>query len=390
VRSLVEYKLIPLYIFTVVRGFSVASFMFLYPLYLLSINYSTPDIGLMTTLGSLPIPLIVPLIGYMVDRGWSRELLFLSNFLLGIAFILPVIYPFYPVLALAYTMLYLSMFMWMQSRTKLIAFIVSTSILGRVYAVFSILFNGSRTVTPFILSRLTEPYGYSFLMLVSGSITLALSIAIYLQLLAILHEIKRINTDLRHALKGYISIFSSINHRDLPLILFAGIDGFAWRLWFPLINAYLKQYRGLTDLDLGNYLTILSISMLITAYLAGSITDRIKPLKALIIYELLGVTGVVALQFNEPILYLSPILFGFSIAFWITAYNSLLTILYGYHSIGRIRALTDTMRSTVGIPAPQVGGYLLTINPLLTFILSASLMLSAITPLIMIKKEELT
>ncbi len=79
--------------------------MLLYPLYLLSLNYAIRDIGGFTTLGSLPVLLLIPFFGYLVDLGWSREILLLSGLSLGLAMILPVLLPYYPVLILSYTLL---------------------------------------------------------------------------------------------------------------------------------------------------------------------------------------------------------------------------------------------------------------------------------------------
>ncbi|MMZ70001.1 hypothetical protein D1872_329460 [compost metagenome] len=55
--------------------------------------------------------------------------------------------------------------------------------------------------------------------------------------------------------------------------------------------------------------------------------------------------------------------------------------MYGIEKIGRLRVLTDSARNISSIPAPQIGGYLMSIDPLITFIMSALLMLIAIMPL---------
>ncbi|WP_204281209.1 hypothetical protein, partial [Proteus mirabilis] len=57
--------------------------------------------------------------------------------------------------------------------------------------------------------------------------------------------------------------------RTSSIALAMGSGSFAWRLWFPLLNAYLKEYRGLADPIIGDYNTVIGLSMLVTSYFAG-------------------------------------------------------------------------------------------------------------------------
>gem|GEM_PF-3709811 len=192
---------------TFIRGFGVASYMLLYPLYLLSLNYAIRDIGGFTTLGSLPVLLLIPFFGYLVDLGWSREILLLSGLSLGLAMILPVLLPYYPVLILSYTLLYISMYTWMPGRMKAIALVVPTTMLGRVYGLFSIIFNGSRTITPFILGRITY-LGYGYLLLNTGLIVILVTILMYIELLYSLRDINRKSIRKYDLLNSYITLYS--------------------------------------------------------------------------------------------------------------------------------------------------------------------------------------
>ena len=380
------FRLLPVMFYNATRGFGVASFMLLYPLYLLSIGYTTSDIGLFATLGAIPVVLLIPLFGYLVDNGFSREVLFSSGVFLSLALILPTLFPTYPVLILSYTLLNTSMYTWMPSRTKIIAYLVPATMLGRVYALFIIPFNSARTATPLVLSRLTY-IGYDKLMLTIGTLLLVTSTLLYMLLRVKVEEPVSKSFHVSGLAENYRNLFTFFGKSALPLVLFVSLDSFAWRLWFPLLNAYFKQYRGFGDTQIGDYMTLQSLAMLIASYTAGSITDKLRPVRSLAIYEVLGVLGVAALQLNPPYTFIAAIILGFSIAFWVTAYNSLLTILYGYGVIGRLRALTDTTRSIASIPAPQIGGYLLLLSPVLPFAVSATAMLLAIVPIAMVREE---
>ena len=369
-----------LYVYTLIRGAGRASYMFLYSLYLISIGYSTKDLGLIMTLAAASIVLILPIVGYLVDHGWSSEMLFLSGISMALSLIVPVLYPSFPFLILSYALNLLSLYLWSPSRNKIIGLIIPPVLMGRIYGVFALLFNSSRTITPFILGRLTEVLGYGSLMLWMGFFSLVGSIIVYVCLLRYENTLTRTPLNKLDLVSSYKAMFS-FDRSVFPVLLFAVIDRFSWRLWYPLLNAYFKEYRLFDDAVIGDFNTLIGLSMLVSSYLAGSITDVIKPTKALIIYELIGVAGLLSINLSYPYIYLSALLIGFSVAFWIPAYNTLITVMYGVEKVGRLRVLADSARNVTSIPAPQIGGYLMSVNPWITFMLSAFLMLSAIIPL---------
>ncbi|MCD6301307.1 MAG: MFS transporter [Staphylothermus sp.] len=369
-----------LYVYTLIRGAGRASYMFLYSLYLISIGYSTKDLGLIMTLAAASIVLILPIVGYLVDHGWSSEMLFLSGISMALSLIVPVLYPSFPFLILSYALNLLSLYLWSPSRNKIIGLIIPPVLMGRIYGVFALLFNSSRTITPFILGRLTEVLGYGSLMLWMGFFSLVGSIIVYVCLLRYGNTLTRTPLNKLDLVSSYKAMFS-FDRSVFPVLLFAVIDRFSWRLWYPLLNAYFKEYRLFDDAVIGDFNTLIGLSMLVSSYLAGSITDVIKPTKALIIYELIGVAGLLSINLSYPYIYLSALLIGFSVAFWIPAYNTLITVMYGVEKVGRLRVLADSARNVTSIPAPQIGGYLMSVNPWITFMLSAFLMLSAIIPL---------
>jgi DHA1 family multidrug resistance protein-like MFS transporter len=372
--------LITLYGYTFLRGAGRASFFFLYPLYLVSIGYSLVDIGTIATISSALIILILPLVGYFVDHGWSFEILLLSGLSLALSLLIPPFIHTYSFLVLAYMLNMLSLFLWSPSRNKIIGVLVPENLLGRIYSLFVILFNSSRTLMPFILGRLTSVYGYTYLMLIIGIFMLIGSIIVYIPLYGLRGIFRRKSISRSDLINSYKSMFM-FDHSILPIIMFSLIDSFAWRLWFPLINAYLKEYRGFSDSVIGDFNTVFGLSMLITSYIAGAITDYVKPIKALILYELMGASGIMIVNLPYPYIYISAVMLGFSIAFWVSAYNTFITIVYGVEKIGRLRVVTDSARNLSGIPAPQIGGFLMSINPLITFTSSALLMFLAIMPL---------
>ncbi len=380
-RRFREYRglLITLYSYTILRGIGRSGYMILYPLYVLSIGYNTSDLGGIATYASLILLPILPMTGYLVDKGWSREILFLSGFSMGLSLIIPVLYPSYISLVVAYSLSYLSLLLFSPSRNRMIGLTIPEAYMGRIYSLFIIVFNSSRIATSFTIGRLTY-LGYGYLMLIIGLLSMAGSVIIYIFLIKMFREERVRGLSLAECLSEYRGILG-IGRNILPLLLFSLIDSFAWRLWFPMLNAYLKQYKGLTDPEIGDYNTLVGIAMLITAYAAGHLTDILKPIRALAVYEFIGATGVAILLSDKPLIYASSILIGFSIAFWVSAYNTLITLIHGVSRTGRVRALTDTMRSISGVPAPILGGELLLINPTYPYTLSISLMILSVAML---------
>ncbi len=375
-----------LYGYTILRGIGRSGFMILFPLYVLSIGYTTAELGGIATYASALVLIILPFTGYLIDKGWSREILFISGIGMGLALILPVIYRSYFSLVVSFALSSLSLLLWSPSRNRLIGLVIPSTYMGRVYSLFIVMFNTSRIFTSFSIGRLTY-LGYDKLMLIIGFISLIGSLLTYLAIIRVFHEERTSGIDTRGFFREYIELFK-LSRNILPLVLFSLIDSFAWRLWFPMLNAYLKQYLGLTDPEIGDYNTIMSIAMLITAYIAGHITDVVKPVRALVIYELIGVFGVLFLLTGKPLVFISAGLIGFSISFWVSAYNTLITIIRGVSQTGKLRALTDTIRSISGVPAPRIGGLLLGLNQSYPFMLSSILMVSAIFILKYVKHGE--
>ncbi len=368
------------YFYTVLRGIGRSAFMILFPLYLLSIGYSTESLGGVVTYSSLLMITILPIVGFMVDKGWSNEVLGLSGLFLSLSLILPLINSSYVSLVLSYTLSMLSLFLWSPARNRIIGGIVSEHIMGRIFSIFILVFNVSRMVTSFIIGRITY-IGYAELMFYIGLIILIGSITTYVLIHAYHKEEERIKINKASILCSYKSMFL-FPRNVLPLILFTGLDSFGWKLWFPLLNSYLKEYKMLTDPEIGDFNTVLSFAMMITAYAAGHITDKIKPTGTLLIYEVIGAIGIIFLLADKPLILAASIFIGFSISFWVSAYNKLITLVYGVGKAGRLRALTDSVRNIAGVPAPKIGGILLSINPIYAFMTSIFFMLLATTPLI--------
>ncbi len=90
-----------------------------------------------------------------------------------------------------------------------------------------------------------------------------------------------------------------------------------------MLNAYLKQYLILSDTDIGDFNTFIFLAMTMFSYIAGYFTDRFGAINTLMIYDAIAIAGVFLLTQPKPYIYLSVVLIGSSISFWVTSLNAL-------------------------------------------------------------------
>ncbi len=397
-------------VFTVLRGLGIPGFQYLFPLYILVLGYHTLDLGPIATYSSLLAALTLPLLGYLTDVGHAVEVGILSGVLIFISLITPVAIPSYAGFIIAYSSSYLGMMGWQVSRGSMTAKIVRPKELGRRFATFTLLYNSMNVVTPFALSAGLSIFSYTELMLY-----LSLVVAGGTALFAVMvyPPYRRVESRYQKTLpqsskdewlgcrdlpawRKLLCIYRRsviINRKLVPLAVFGILDRYGWMLWMPMINAYLKEFLGFSDLGVGIYNTLRGAAMLIASLPAGHLADRIGAVKALIINEFLGALGVSLLITGSRVfIYVSAFFAGWSIAFWIVGYNTATALVLGPRNVGKVRSGIDSLRTYTGIPAPIIGSWLFNLyGPLTPFMTGALLMMAATTPLFKwLKRREST
>ena len=134
--------------FVIARGFAIPGFRYLFPLYILSLGYHMEDLGIIASLAAVFSALILPLAGYLVDRGYASAVATVSGLMVAASLMLPVVLPSYPVLALAYAFSNAGMMLWQPSRSFLVANIVDPKKLGKYFGTYAPMFNLARVVIP--------------------------------------------------------------------------------------------------------------------------------------------------------------------------------------------------------------------------------------------------
>ena len=388
-------------VFTVIRGIGIPGFMYLFPLYLLTLGYHTADLGPLATYSAIATALSLPLIGYITDRGYAAVIGVSSGILISLSLAMPVLWRGYWELVAAYFLNYLGMMSWQLSRGSLTAKVVKISSLGKYFGLYTMLYNSMNIVTPLALGLALTSTTYEVLLIIlsllvaSGSAIFAIMVLKPAGIVEYALRSEAINRwgevwrgcSYLGLPRKILCIYGKaliVERRLIPLVLFGVFDRYGWMLWMPMLNAYLKEYLGLTPTLVGIYNTLRGVAMLAAALPVGHITDKLGGIRSLIINEVLGASGTLLLMTGSTILiYTSAFLIGWSIAFWIVGYNTISAVLMGPQNLGRVRSSVDSLRTFAAIPAPAIGSSIFTLlNPASVFLTGAFFMMLAIAPLI--------
>ncbi|MCD6324427.1 MAG: MFS transporter [Desulfurococcales archaeon] len=402
VRSEGRRVLKGVWMFTVIRGVGMPGFMYLYPLYILTLGYHTADLGPIATYAALISALLLPLIGYLTDSGHASEVGIVAGSSTVLSLLLPALIPTYPILILSYALSYLGMMSWQVSRGSLTAKIVSSSTLGKHFGLLAALYNVMNIVTPFALGLLLTFFTYKELLIylsifmVAGTSGFAAIVLPPARNVEETHRAEATSQGVRDewlecrgasGLRKGVCIYRKallIDKRVIPLALFGILDRYGWMLWMPMINAYLKEYLGFEDMAVSWFNTLRGVGMLVSALPAGHIADVLGAVQVLILNEFIGASSVAALLTSSPpIIYLAAFVMGWSMAFWVTGYNTITATILGPRNMGRVRSGVDSLRTYFSVPAPMIGSAIFRgIGTAAPFAFGAVLMVSAALPLI--------
>jgi len=340
-------------IYTAFRGIAFSSFQVLLPLYLVSIGYKVADLGPLATYATIATAVFLPFIGHIVDAGHPVTIGTLSGIILALSLLIPSISSSYISFILVYILNSLSLMMWQPARISLVGRIVQSESLGRTYAVFTAGFNIARIITPFIAVTIAYVIGYRSAMALMS--IFPFTGALIYCLTARQVEIKKRKVEIRGLFETYKNVYWILKQYPY-LSFFSFFDIYGWRIWFPMLNAYLKKTVGLGDMGVGLYNSIFSASMLVSSYPSGYLTDKVGPRKVLALNEILGIVTAILLAQHTPLLaYIASITMGVSLAFWINGYNTITTLLMGPEKAGIMRSSIDAARTIVAVPAPALG-----------------------------------
>lgn len=389
-------------LFTAVRGVALPTFWVVFPLYLLSLGYRIEDLGLIATASSLATAASLPILGYLIDSGHAPAVATFSAIASTAAFWVPLWRPDLIGLSAAYILSDIGMSSWYPARAAIVARTAGPGAVGRVVGIYVILFNIARIVSPYVAGSMSEVVGYAEVMYVFGlasaagfAVALAMIVRPYYRVAGPAVEVPRGEWSVCPILplpKKVACIYLHgvrLDRRVYPLAAFAVLDRFAWMLWMPIQNAYLKTFAGFGDAEVGLYNSLMGAAMMAASYPAGWLTDRVGAFKTLAMNEFIGAAGAVAITLpNHLSIYASAALFGASIALWAPAYDAAAARILGGEHVGRVRAGVDTVRTVLGIPAPTAGSAMYAaLGPASPFLASAALMVAASLPLIRARRS---
>ncbi|GAB6148609.1 MFS transporter [Stetteria hydrogenophila] len=364
-------NVVALAVFNALRGVTVGGFMTLFSMYMKRLGYSMNAIGGVISASSLALALILPLMGYVIDRYGPRLMVALMGLLAAVAPLVAAYSGSLAWLGLAYGIFQLSFMAGQPARMGFLAASVGVAGFGSAVGVTSSAFSAMRIVGPALAGLLASRYGFRLAFQALAASTLA-GLAAFTTLSVPVKSPSKprsVAESYRHLLRP---------PRGFSLVLgFASIDRFAWSLWFPLLSAHLYA-AGYREDEVGYIVALAGVTQTLLLPITGRATDRAGSWAVLAASESLGLAAALLYAAPEPWqrAVAAAVLTGSSVASWIPAYNKLIAKITGGH--GGAYAAANTARSLAGAPAPYVGGYLYdSLAPWAPFASSAILLAAA-------------
>lgn len=337
--------------YNVFRGLVVGGVSMLLPMYMKYLGYSMNTIGAAVSAGSLALALILPLVGYLIDKYGSRAVIVVAGVTLLLSSIIPVFTGSVVLLATAYLLLQFSYLGEQPARGSFLAASVGVGRVGAAVGFTSSVTSAARTVGPLLAGLAAARLGFHESFMILG-VSMIAGLAAFIAL----------SEPVPSAAKP-LSVKESYSYllkpsRRLAIVLgFVSIDRFAWSLWTPMISAYLYA-AGYTEEVVGYLITFSGVVRTILLPLAGKWVDRAGAWVGLAASEASGV--IASLLFADPaspvMAWIATLFWGVGLAFWIPGYNSLVAKTTG--GSGHGYAASNTARSLAGAPAPLAGGFL--------------------------------
>ena len=230
---------------------------------------------------------------------------------------------------------------------------VELNVMGEATGVVSTGFLIGRTFTPYLAGVGADTLGYFYVFV--GGFIIAIIGVIVVSLFIV--ESKN-RTIVPPRSRSYLKNMIFYEKKLMWLYLFTCIDRFAWLLWVPLLNAYLKDVFDMSGGEVGGYNTIANITMSISQYRLGKLIDRIGYVKGLLISEITGFIAsiIIGLSPTRAFLALGFILIGLSVTLWVPSYNAALALSSPPSDRGKVFSSINAMRTIGSIPAPWIGG----------------------------------
>lgn len=341
-------------VFAFMRGVGVATFQTLFPLYLVDLGYPIGDIGVLSTLAMVPSALLLPLIGLFIDLVGRKPMITITGISVVLALLIPSITTFYPLLLLAYTLSYFQLVAGQPARSTMLADSVEARELGVTFAKVAMAFTLARSVTPFIAGYSVDILG-GYERTFQAAATISTIGVVYFVVRA--RETKSSNLKVQFLREVRESI--TPEKKVLWLYVFAIIDRFAWFIWWPLLNAHLKEYWGMGPEEVGVYSGISGLTIFLLGYFSGKLVDRIGYFKGLILSELAGAISTLLIAYSPDKLVLAFGIVGVGISWslWIPAFNSAVALTTTSEKRGRSYSKINAIRIGGSVPAPWIGGY---------------------------------
>ncbi len=330
------------------------------------LGFEVATLGILVAVGARPTGLassiVQPFAGYIADL-LGRRLLIVVGSAVGvcsmISFLVAAATHSLMPLAIGYFLLGLSL-LGNPATQAMIAETVAMDP-GKVNVAFSVVFFFTAlpgAFIPFAAGALVSSLGYGILF---GAAAL-LESANLVVLISQLNETRLHSQEYSSAPKSRFSLRQAVRVPPGFLRLFTpfAMDAFSFGLGGAIVYGMWTKQFGLTTDDIGLIFGTLSVSIVVSQYLATKLLLRAGTRRTLAFSEFLTVVVMLGwfLAPTVPALIFLSVIFGFSVATWVPAQSSLMMTAAPVEERGSIWGKLAAFRGLIAFPAPIIGGFL--------------------------------
>jgi DHA1 family tetracycline resistance protein-like MFS transporter len=339
----------------------------LQPFVVSDLGFSVTILGVLVAIGTRPLGLASsiaqPFTGYLSD-ALGRKLLIAIGSAVGIcsmaSFLVAAVTHSLFSLSIGYVLLGLSI-LGNPATQAMIAETVEMDP-SRLNVAFSLVFFFTAlpgAVIPFAAGYLVQTFGFALLFAAAAFLEAV-------NLLVMIPQLRETRTDPASVGKPAPRSRFSFSRAILPprglVRLFApfAMDAFFYGLAGSIIYGIWAKQFGFTAGDIGLIYGTLSVSIVLSQYLATKLLLKVGTRRTLALSEALTVLIMFGWLVSDslPVFILLSVLFGISVALWVPAISALFMRAAPVEERGGISGKLAAFRGLIAVPAPFIGGLL--------------------------------
>ncbi|MET1128421.1 MAG: MFS transporter [Thermoproteota archaeon] len=339
--------------FSLFRGIATGGFQALFTAYMKAEGYSFSSIGAAVTASSILAAAVAPGFGTVIDCYGAKLTSAATGALLAASLAVLLANPSYGVFLLSYALFMVAFSLGQPARATLLAKSVPPEKHGWYIGLTSTAFALARTIGPAAAGLIASVYGFKPAFGVLAVVAAAGVVLFYIT--AVETREARCGEVRKEAARAYRRLLSAPQGLRW-LFLVVALDRAGWRLWFPMLSAYLYS-MGYSEAEVGGLLSVMSLTQTVLTTIWGRLTERIGPHRLMALSEAFGAVAMAILASPVPALraMAGMVIVGVSISAWVPGYNRTVAAI-AREKLGEAYASSNAVRTFSSAFTPALGG----------------------------------